>query len=530
MNTVFLTYAGPPMIGAFIGYLTNKIAIKMLFRPLKPWYIFGLRVPMTPGVIPAKRHELAENIGNMVGEHLLTARDIGGALSREPFQEHLHALVEERVNTVLAADLGSVLSLVPERFRAYARVGLRTLKYRTKDGIYTWLESESFAVALAGAVNEQVELFGSRELNELVSEEKRQRLYDFFDGLLDRLLHSGRVEDHLSHFLQERLQQAAREGKSIHDLLPAPFIDLVLQTISSQTPALLQRLAGLIAEPKIRARIIQAVIDGVDHFLSSLGPMAAMAKGFIDMDSLEGKIHDYLVDHEQELEEWLQSEEVQRQFTRVLEQQARKMLQMPIGELLVRIDEDQLERLCHAAAEQLLALLQTRGALETLSFLLRQSLEDMLEHGNLTIDQVLARLLPGEHGAGMQGKMVSEVLSGLRSPTGRRLIGRTIDRMLDSLAARPLGILSRLMPSGVRKAIADYIVLIANKMLLHEVPGLVKSLNISRLVTDKVDSLDLLRLEGLLLSIMEEQFKYINLFGAVLGFLIGLINLALLQF
>ncbi len=105
-----------------------------------------------------------------------------------------------------------------------------------------------------------------------------------------------------------------------------------------------------------------------------------------------------------------------------------------------------------------------------------------------------------------------------------------IDRMLDTLATRPVGILSHLIPPGVRQGIADYIVLTANKMLLHEVPGLVKSLNISRLVTDKVDSLDLLRLEGLLLSIMEEQFKYINLFGAVLGFLIGLINLALLQF
>jgi uncharacterized membrane protein YheB (UPF0754 family) len=45
------------------------------------------------------------------------------------------------------------------------------------------------------------------------------------------------------------------------------------------------------------------------------------------------------------------------------------------------------------------------------------------------------------------------------------------------------------------------------------------------MVTEKVDSLDLLRLEGLLLSIMEEQFKYINLFGALLGFLIGFLNL-----
>ena len=39
-------------------------------------------------------------------------------------------------------------------------------------------------------------------------------------------------------------------------------------------------------------------------------------------------------------------------------------------------------------------------------------------------------------------------------------------------------------------------------------------------------SLDLLQLERLLLDIMAEQFRYISLFGALLGFLIGLVNLA----
>ncbi|MCI5190943.1 MAG: DUF445 family protein, partial [Candidatus Electrothrix sp. AS4_5] len=71
-TTHLLTYAGPPLLGALIGYLTNKVAIRMLFRPLKPWYILGKRVPMTPGIIPSKRHDLAENIGDMVGEKLLT--------------------------------------------------------------------------------------------------------------------------------------------------------------------------------------------------------------------------------------------------------------------------------------------------------------------------------------------------------------------------------------------------------------------------------------------------------------------------
>ena len=75
-----LIYAGPPLLGAFIGYVTNYIAIRMLFRPLRPWRIFGVRLPLTPGIIPAKRGELAERMGDMVGSHLLTSEDVGRAL------------------------------------------------------------------------------------------------------------------------------------------------------------------------------------------------------------------------------------------------------------------------------------------------------------------------------------------------------------------------------------------------------------------------------------------------------------------
>jgi len=61
------------------------------------------------------------------------------------------------------------------------------------------------------------------------------------------------------------------------------------------------------------------------------------------------------------------------------------------------------------------------------------------------------------------------------------------------------------------------------------VPPLVETLNVRRMVEEKVNSLDILKVEGLLLSIMQEQFKYINLFGGLLGFLIGLANLIFLS-
>jgi uncharacterized membrane protein YheB (UPF0754 family) len=71
VNTILL-FVVPPIAGAIIAFVTNVIAIKMLFRPLKEVRIFGIRVPFTPGVLPRQREKLAQNIGAMVERELIT--------------------------------------------------------------------------------------------------------------------------------------------------------------------------------------------------------------------------------------------------------------------------------------------------------------------------------------------------------------------------------------------------------------------------------------------------------------------------
>lgn len=61
-----------PLIGAAIGYVTNYIAVKMLFRPLKPVKIGKYQLPFTPGIIPKEKGRLANAIGDIVGRRLVT--------------------------------------------------------------------------------------------------------------------------------------------------------------------------------------------------------------------------------------------------------------------------------------------------------------------------------------------------------------------------------------------------------------------------------------------------------------------------
>ena len=104
-----------------------------------------------------------------------------------------------------------------------------------------------------------------------------------------------------------------------------------------------------------------------------------------------------------------------------------------------------------------------------------------------------------------------------------------VKSLVQQLFFQPLGKLEQRIPQALQEVMVARLVKHVNHFLLYELSGLVPALNIKELVSSKVDSLELLQLERLLLGIMEEQFKYINLFGGLLGFLIGLINLFLFK-
>lgn len=66
----------PPVAGAVIGYFTNDIAIKMLFRPYRPLYIGNRRLPFTPGLIPRNQANLAKRVANTIMGSLLTPQEL----------------------------------------------------------------------------------------------------------------------------------------------------------------------------------------------------------------------------------------------------------------------------------------------------------------------------------------------------------------------------------------------------------------------------------------------------------------------
>lgn len=92
------SYFVTPIVGAGIGYCTNWIAIKMLFKPYTEKRILGFKVPFTPGLIPKERERIAKAMGEVIENYLLTDEVIINELTSEKIEKTIIDFVCEKTS------------------------------------------------------------------------------------------------------------------------------------------------------------------------------------------------------------------------------------------------------------------------------------------------------------------------------------------------------------------------------------------------------------------------------------------------
>ena len=93
-----------PLVGAVIGYITNDIAIRMLFRPHQAKYFMGIHIPFTPGIIPKEKVRIASSIGKAVSENLMNREVLEKSLLSDEMMAKMNNAIDEFVATQGAND------------------------------------------------------------------------------------------------------------------------------------------------------------------------------------------------------------------------------------------------------------------------------------------------------------------------------------------------------------------------------------------------------------------------------------------
>jgi uncharacterized membrane protein YheB (UPF0754 family) len=214
MNAI-LPWLIPPIAGAIIGYVTNAIAIKMLFRPLKELRILGIRVPFTPGILPRERHKLADSIGRMVERELLTPEILNERLSRQDTRDALSKSISEYTSKLLALPPAEWDAKIPE----LAREGASGIYPKAAKGLISLLNRDDIKYAL---------------------EDQGRRLI-------------ANTIDKLSTF-QRFFVSAGQFDSTLREKMPEIIRDLILQ------------LEALINSPETKAKILKTLEEEIRSF------------------------------------------------------------------------------------------------------------------------------------------------------------------------------------------------------------------------------------------------------------------------
>jgi uncharacterized membrane protein YheB (UPF0754 family) len=83
----YLRFFVYPAVGAFLGFITNFIAIKLLFHPKRP--ILGVQ-----GLLPKRKREIAVRAGDIVNEHLVNSDEIRRKMNRDKLERAVETFLK----------------------------------------------------------------------------------------------------------------------------------------------------------------------------------------------------------------------------------------------------------------------------------------------------------------------------------------------------------------------------------------------------------------------------------------------------
>ena len=295
---IFTTLARP-LIGAVIGDCTNYIAVKMLFRPLRPVSLFGRTLPFTPGIIPKGQARLARAAGSVVGQELLTQEELEKSLLSEEMEERIRsgaerllqeqAQNEQPLEQLLTASMGQepyqmeretlyrdVTDHLTEKLanmnlgETIAEQALVAVKEKIRGTLLAMMVSDEmldgFAQPVASQINQYVRDNGDMLLAPAVCEEMEE-LEQCTVGALTRRLRESAVD---VPELAVRLYRAL-VGTRLPDILAAVDVAGIAE----------RRVASL--EPEELEKLVLSVMKKELNAVVNLGALIGFVLGLINL-------------------------------------------------------------------------------------------------------------------------------------------------------------------------------------------------------------------------------------------------------
>ncbi|MCA1593529.1 MAG: DUF445 family protein [Acidobacteria bacterium] len=510
------------IVATFHGYGAAWLAVRMLFRPHRPVKFLGFTV-WPQGMIPRHRERLAQTIGNAVGNELVSQETVVHALFETGFfRRKVETFVGAYTDELLNRNYTSFIDALPRQLRAPVLDAISALQMRVADYVAEILRSEETAEAVQQFVERRVDGLLSQRLSEIVTEETFEQVLGFVEGRFRGIVTERGFEAKVRDFVGARLDELARSNATLAEMFTPETVVIIKERIDREVPPIVRHITDIATNQRTRTQIGALIKREVDDYYHQL---SFVKKIFVSRDRIHREV-DEMVNKTlpRRVGEFLSGEAFEHQAEEFLNSTIDGVLALPINELVGQIAPDKFELIKEQLAQRILSLARSPElstsvsayATDALQRLRPHTLRALLEHARPDSDEQIKRAL---------SKALFGVLA--REDTARAING-VVSTQVERLLSAPIGRLSDYVPEekvrGASAALTDRITAAARERL----PTAIAEFDIGGIVREKVSTYPIEKLETLVLSVAQQHLKTIELFGAVIGFIIGVAQSAYL--
>ncbi|ABS33526.1 DUF445 family protein [Clostridium botulinum] len=488
------------IIGGIIGYLTNWIAIKMLFRPYEEKRIFGMKVPFTPGLIPKEKTRIAKSVGNAIGEHLLSSEIIVKSLCSENMNNRLKIWIRQKVYSLITTKKtleDKFKEFLDYKYDYFINALKASLSKLTINNLKNEKNRDKVKQIIKIKLDKILSLKGNHITNNYIYKQIKRGLINN----TNEYLKSNNFKEVLKSLIIENIKDEEVLNKKIGNIIPNNFTSNIKVYVYRKKDNLSNYINEMLKEEgninKLKNILREVINNNVNSFMSM----------FIDVNAISDKTIVFL-------EGYLQREETKEEMVSLVNKSIDKILDTDLQDIIENIPENNKDVILNETVDILCQKFQnTEMILEMIEkieshFQGKNSLNDIIEKININpykfINSIIDKFIDSENFEAIINNLISDII--------------------ENFMKTPIYELTQGNEEGILNTSYQTVKNVYNRFIENQAEEVISILDISSIVEDRINEFDVYLAEEIILEISSKELKAITWLGGLLGALIGILS------
>ena len=483
------------LIGAVIGYITNWLAIKMLFRPREAKYIFGMKLPFTPGLIPKEKSRIANKVGETVGTHLLNSDSLSKALKDDKIKAKFNEVAKEKINQVINSNSTLEESLKNTLGENYYALKGNMINNITKT-ILESIQEEEF--------KNKVKFYIVDSIKERLNKNP-EKIIDFinsnkFREVIINTLEEEKTRDIIGKALLKEVKTLGKEDLTIEEVIPENIKPYIEEYVKSQKDTLVDIIKNLLRDDEVSHKIKSAINDNIPSIVSM----------FLSEDVIYGKLVS-LVDKS------LSEEENKEYICDAALAFVHESMKKKVSDVINNVGEEKLEVISDALGDKISKKLNTEENIDSIISKLNckissfNSYEEIIkvlfnDYENILIDNI--------------DSMISRIVNN-NQLSGE--ISKIIEKVFDKFLQNSLNDICY-NKQNLENSIMSILDNLYNDFVENKSAKVLEIVDISSIVEEQINAFEVDYAEEIIIGIANKELKAITWLGALLGGILGILS------